>query len=107
MNYFNGASMAATLQTSEGQPVPGRRVMVSRAFPTVEGTGSSPSVSVITRDRLIDAQIAGPYVAINSLGYCRERVTGRFVRYNIQMAAGDPWTQMQGIDIDVVPVGER
>jgi len=107
LNYFNGASMAATLQTSEGQPIPPRRVLISRALPTVEGQGSSPSVAVITRDRLIDPQVAGAYVAINSLGYCPQRAAGRFVRYNIQMPAADPWIQMQGVDIDVVPIGER
>ncbi len=107
LNYFNGASMAATLQTSEGQPVPGQRVLISRALPTVEGAGSSPSVTVITRDRLIDAETTGAAVALNSLGYCPQRATGRFVRYSVTLPAGDPWVQMQGVDIDVEPVGER
>src|SRR5947209_6923293 len=53
LNFLNGPPMAPVVETSEMQPLPGRRTKILSARPIVDG--GSPSVSFGHRDRIFDS----------------------------------------------------
>jgi len=71
LNYFNGTSLAATVDTSEAQLIPNRRALVSAVRPIVDG--GSPSIAIGTRERQIDAVSWGAAVAVDAIGVCPQR----------------------------------
>lgn len=106
MNYFSGASMAATLDTAEKQ-VPGKRLLITNVRPLIEGTSTTPSVAIGTRERQTDARVTGTAVAINSIGLSRQRVAGRFVNAQITIPAADQWTDCMGCEVEATEIGMR
>lgn len=110
LNYFNGQNLAATVDTSELQPFPGRRALITGTRPLVDGgssPGSGPSVALGTRNRLVDAVSFNAATPMNSLGTCPQRASGRYVRAEITVPAGAAWTHMQGLELDASPAGVR
>jgi hypothetical protein len=110
LNYFNGQNLAATVDTTELQPFPGRRTLITTARPLVDGgpsPGSGPSVALGTRNRLVDAVSFTAATAMNSLGACPQRSSGRYVRGEITVPAGAAWTHLQGLELEVTPAGVR
>jgi hypothetical protein len=97
LNYFSGNSLPATLDTSEAQLIPNRRAFVSSVRPLVDG--GTPSVAIATRERTIDARTFAAPVAINAVGECPQRSSGRYFTARITMAGGDTWSQLYGIDL--------
>lgn len=100
LNYFSGASLAASVETSESQLFPGRHGFVGSARPLVDG--DQPSVSIGVRDRLVDNPVFLPAVSINSLGECPQRANGRYHRARISLAAGANFQHIQGVELMVV-----
>lgn len=96
LSFFSGSNMAASVQTSEAQPVPGRRSFINLTRPIIDG--GTPSVSVGTRERTTDTVTYQTRVAANSLGECPQFCTGRYVRFQIDTVAGDNFTHIQGVD---------
>lgn len=105
LNYFSGAPLAATVDTAEMQPFPGRRAKVRNTRPLVDG--GTPSVAIAARNRLIDSTTLGTAVAINSIGTCPLRADGRYLRGEVTTNAGDTWTHIQGLELEVIPSGQR
>ncbi|MDE2470840.1 MAG: hypothetical protein KGL35_19360, partial [Bradyrhizobium sp.] len=106
LGFFNGSPLAATVDTSEAQPLPGRRATMLRAWPLVDG--SSPTVAPITRNRLIDSQTVGSAVAINNTGFCPLRAEGRYHALRIATAANDTtWSHIEGVQVEFSPGGGR
>jgi hypothetical protein len=106
LNYFNGAPMAATIDTSEQKPANGKKAFLRSCRPIVDG--GSPTVALITRDTPQETVAIGSDVALDSLGRAKFRRRARYVRARIKIPAGDTWTHAQGID-DIVlkQEGER
>lgn len=105
LNYFmNGATtMAATVETSESQPFPGRRGKIVSARPIVDG--GAPSVSVGHRDRITDSVTYEAAIPVNVIGECPQRTTGRYVRYQLTLPANSGFNHLQGIDWQGKPEG--
>jgi hypothetical protein len=97
--------MAPTLVSGETQPAPGRRSWVRNTRPLIDG--GAATLAVGHRERLTDPVIWEPPVAVNAIGECPQRVTGRYVRYRLTMPAGETWRHLQGIEVDPVPEGAR
>jgi hypothetical protein len=111
LNYFNGPSLAATVDSGEREIFPGRRAVIGgECRPLVDSAGmagSAPSLAIGRRNRLQDAVSFANAVAMNSLGYCPQRTTGRYVRARLTMPAGATWTNLWGANLDAVDGGGR
>jgi len=106
LGYFNGANLAATVDTTEAQLVEGQRALLRSLRPMVDG--GTPSIAIGTRNRQIDAVSFAGAVAINSLGTCRGRWRGRYHRARLTIPAASSWNHLYGVDeILAVPAGTR
>jgi hypothetical protein len=105
LNYLTGDNMAAQVDTSEMQPFPGRRAFVKAARPLVDG--GTPSVSIGHRERVQDAVVNTSAVALNGLGFCGVRTSGRYFRASTTTVLGDTWTHIAGVELDAVQQGLR
>jgi len=103
LNYFTGSNMAAQIDTSEMQPFPGRRALIRNTRPLVDG--GTPSVSIGHRERIQDTVTSTAAVALNGLGNCPVRTSGRYLRASTTTVLGDTWTHIAGIELDAVPQG--
>ena len=103
LGYFNGSVLQATIETTEIAPFDSSLSFVRNTRPLVDG--STPSVSVATRNRLIDTVNYGTVTAINSIGTCPLTANGRYVRARVTIPANTTWSHFQGVEIDAVANG--
>jgi len=103
MKAFDGANIAATLETGEVQLVPGRRAVCNGFTPLVDGgtlTGAVGSVerlnNALTFDSANAQETTGHIPALNS---------GRFHKFRTSIAASGTWTHAQGVIPDAVDGG--
>lgn len=106
LGYFNGANLAATVTTTEGNLVPGKKGFVRSLRPIVDG--GTWSVALGIRDRINDVVTYGIAVLQDAFGKCLFRSKARYHRAKMTSLAGDVWTHNQGVDdIEVKPMGMR
>jgi hypothetical protein len=106
LGFFNGANLAATVDTTEAAPGNGRLVRIRSTRPLVDG--GTPSIALGTRNMLMDPVAWGSAVAANSNGSCPLHTAARYIRGRITMPAGQSWTHMLGIDdLDFRPEGRQ
>lgn len=105
MGYFSGASLAPTVDTREIQPFTGQRAFVRNTRPIVDG--GSPTVLLGTRDLQTNAKAFNNGAAMNSLGWCPQRGSARYLTGRITLPAGSNFTHISGLEIDCDPVGAR
>ena len=97
VNYLTGPNLAATVNTNEIQPIPGKRSRISGARPLVDG--DHPTVSIGRRDTLQATVNYTPAIPVNSLGICPRESSGRYLQAQIATAAGDDWSHMSGVEL--------
>jgi hypothetical protein len=102
---FTGPAMAPALETSETQPVPGRRSWVTNTRPITDG--GAASIAVGHRERTTDPVVYEAAVPANVIGECPQRVTGRYIRYRMTLPAGETFSHIQGVDVAVRPNSTR
>jgi hypothetical protein len=106
IGYFNGGNLAATVDTTEAQPIPNRRALLRGLRPIVDG--GSITVRIASRDRADLPAVFGPPTALAPHGACPVRANGRYHRARIEIAANSAWTHVQGVDeVEVSPAGAR
>ena len=106
--FMDASPLEATVDTPEMQLAPGQRQLLTAVRPLVDGSGTLPTVSIGSRERLQDdVTWRGPFT-LNALGTCPMRVSGRYNRVSVTVPAGsDEWTAISGIEIDAVVQGRR
>jgi hypothetical protein len=110
LGYFNGAPLAATIDTTEANIIPGKRAFLRSLRPLVDDRGGNATVALGIRDRLNEAPVFGPAVVQNARGQCRFRSGSKalYHRARIMLEAGAAWEHVQGVtDIRVQPAGTR
>jgi hypothetical protein len=106
LGYFSGPNLAATVDTTEAQIIPGKIAFVRSARPMVDT--ASATLAVGTRNRQGDSRSYGTDMAIDAYGNCKFRSRARYHVGRIKTAAGASWNHIQGIDqIQAVPFGTR
>lgn len=105
LNYLSGPPMAATIDTSEMQPFPGRRTKIKAARPLVDG--GTPSIAIKHRETQQAMLTSTDSIAINSLGSAGVRTSGRYIRASTTIPAGTAWTGFAGVELDALPGGTR
>lgn len=93
---FGGATLEAIIETQEAAMMGQSRAQLTGVRPLVDG--GSPSVSVGVRDTQQATVTYGNDVSINTYGFCRMRVTGRYLRGRIKVPAASTWTHAVGLD---------
>lgn len=112
LSMLTGTPLAATVETQEMEAMPGRRVLVTGSRPLVDinvsGGSVTPSVSIGRRERKQSDLSYTAAVALNALGACPVRTSGRHLRAKITIPAGSQyWGHISGLSVDIVPQGSR
>lgn len=94
---FSGTNMAATIGTTEIEPTPFSRSMVTNTWPLVDG--SNPTVALGSRNRLEEPVAYGPDISMNVYGACNQRQDARFFRGQISIPPG-AWSHCEGLRLD-------
>lgn len=106
--FLTGAPLAATIETQEIQPEPGRRWMVRSSRPIVDGTGTTATVSIGRRERKQNAVSYTDPVSLNQIGECPVRTSGRYLRAKVSIpASSTAWQHFSGVELDAVLQGSR
>jgi len=105
MAFFEGANLAAEIDSVEAQLTLGGRTFVGAVRPLVDG--GSLSVQVGTRERTNDPVQWSAEVAQNAIGDCLLRAGARFHRARIKIDAGSQWNHAQGVDVEADQEGAR
>lgn len=103
--FFIGANMAPTVETPTVEPFPGKRAFIRNARPLVDGTGGSVAVAV--REFQAGATTLKTAVAMNAMGECPQRQTGRYVKLRFTLPASSSFTHLSGVEVDAIPQGIR
>jgi hypothetical protein len=105
LGFFNGATLAATVDTGEAQLTPGRRSLVTGVRPLVDGADAS--IALGTRNLLSDSVSFGAAVAMNDNGLCPARKDARFHRARIAIDAGERYSHILGVEPEFKASGTR
>lgn len=97
LNNFTGAAMAALLETLEAEISPGNRTHLMQVRPLVDGSGSTITVQMGTRNLLTDTVSYASAVSVDSIGNCNLRSNARYHRARVNISGG--FTHAQGIDV--------
>ena len=106
LNFFTGSALAATVDTSEIQPIAGGVTRIFNTRPICDGS-AIPSVALATRNRQSDAVSFGTAIPMNVLGTAPQRALGRYIRAEITVPAGAAWTNLSGVELEGAPAGVR
>lgn len=110
---FNGSPAPFELTTSEAQIFPGRRALVTKAWPIFHGQSVELDMRVSYRDRANDADQQTDRVSQNAVGFCPFRVDARYHSINAVptpvLAGGNypEWEHAIGVEVEAVPTGMR
>ena len=105
LNFFNGPTLGATIETGDLQPVSGLRWQIDGVFPLVDG--GDIRVSVASRERLQDAVSYGQTAEMNVNGMCPLRAEGRYQRLRVSLSSSTCWSHAQGLTIPWTERGMR
>ena len=103
--FFAGSNLAARVETADVQLVPTRRAFVQGVIP--EGDSTAITINVGRKERAQDSLSYGGAVAINSQGFSPQRASARFHRFRADIAAGESWNHIVGVEPIYVDDGER
>lgn len=99
-----GDNLAATLETSEGQIAPNKRVFVNLVRPIVDTTAATVQLSY--RERVADSPSLTSAAVLESDGSCAPLASGRYFRARVAIPAATSWTHAQGVEFVGEPDGE-
>jgi hypothetical protein len=103
---FNGAILAATIETAEINPGGGRRVTLRSCRPLIDG--GPPQILAGWRENQQSAVVYTNPSNVTSYGLAPLRRSGRYFRIRATIPASSTWTNAQGVDdLDFRPVGGR
>lgn len=102
--FFSGSNLEATIETGDAQLTPGRRSLLRRLRPIIQGSSVTPSVVVRSRNNMHESLSDSAPVSINANGICPFRVNARYHRARVTNPAAHVWEHAIGID-DVVISG--
>jgi len=101
---FDGDTLAATIETGEIEPSPGRRSTVTMVRPIVDGTSTA---RVTSRARAADSGSSTSYASLQTNGDIPIRSSGRYHKVGVLIAAAASWNDAQGVDLIAISAGNR
>lgn len=106
MGTFNGENMEAKIVTRDVELIEGRDARVRRVRPMTDALGGI-TVRLDTRQRLGDAARRRDFSTLSATGEMPVRARGRFYKTYVTIAAGEPWSYLQGVDFTLEAGGRR
>lgn len=104
--FFEGSNLAATIETAERELAPEHRAKIMAARPLVGS--SAATVTIGTRDRLATARSWGSAFSMQPSGRVPiAGANGRYARARVSVPAGESWTHIEGVDLEVGRRGKR
>jgi hypothetical protein len=103
---LSGPNLAATLTLGQTE-VAGEQVSRVRGVWPISDATSGVTVNIDARQRLGDAQSVSVSGAIQPSGRVPVRCKGRFLGVSTAIAAGTPWSYIQGVELEVEGAGLR
>lgn len=97
LGAFTGTPQAATLTGTDIELLKGQRANLRRARPETDAT-SGMTLTFLARQRLGDVGTTKTASGITTSGDMPCRVSGRFIRPTLAIAAGTTWEYVKGID---------
>lgn len=107
-SVFNGANLAASVDTEEIQPFPGQRTLVTMGRALADSV--EYSISIATRNIQTESSNYGAPYSVNTsrrVGTCPMRRNARYIKARIAFPAGSTFFQIFGVELDVAPAGKR
>jgi len=102
--YFDGVNLAARVESSEFEQIPGKQTLVNYVRPIVDTADCT--LAMAARDRIQDAPTYGAYTPLHRTGLVGVRSRGRYHRVSIKVPAGSEWNHISGFDVeDARPLG--
>lgn len=102
---FAGSNMSPTVDISEVEMAPGRRTFIRNVRPLCDG--GTPTVALGTRDLLTNPIVFNNGTAMNSLGFCPQRTTGRYITHRMTLPAASSFNHIRGVEVDFDDAGVR
>lgn len=93
---FEGANLAATVDTFEAEIIPGKRARINSLRPMVDG--GTPTLAIGVRNRQIDSVSLGSDITVNGYGAVVVRADGRYLRARLKVPSASTWTHILGVD---------
>ena len=103
--YFDGANLAATIETGETELNPGFLSKLIKARPLIDG--GTITAQVAGRNRLIDAVVFDASEGLDAIGEVGMLNESRYHRLRAKIAAGGNWQHAQGIQVQASSMGTR
>lgn len=104
MGYFTGDNLEATLETSEQSGIK-QRLFLRHLYPITDAPTCYASTG--RRENMQAASTYTTETAINTLGFCPQRVSTRHARGKLRIPAGTAWTFATGMETEHVARGRR
>lgn len=105
---FTGNGVAATVETAEFMPIPGRRFYINGFRLT--GDASAATGRVHVKERPQDTLTAKASASLTAQGFIPARASGKILKCEATVPSGEVWGFMSGVDFmdgDLVPDGVR
>lgn len=101
---LTGSTLAATMATSDFEPVQGRRALINNARAHCDT--SSGAIVVQARERFADALVSTAQAPMQTNGDCPMLSSGRYFRGQLVIPAGTSWTFANALDFQAQDDGE-
>jgi hypothetical protein len=108
MAFYSGNGVAATVQTAEFMPIPGRRFYVNGFRIVGDATAATGRVHV--KERPQDDMTTKPSASLTAQGFIPTRASGKILMEEVVIPAGEQWSFLSGVehmDGDIRPDGVR
>ncbi len=103
LGFFTGSPMAASVQTSKFEPVPGMRGYV-RGFRLI-GDAANAVGRIGGMERSQGAITWNDYAGVNGQGRVPTRLSSRWAQIQVDIPAGASWTSMASVEFDQDDIG--
>lgn len=101
--HFSGPNMTAKVTTKEITISDPKRVFITEAWPVVDTLSSNQGISVAVGSRLRahDSVSFAIATTINPVGYCPQRITNQYVRFQISISSSVVWDKVSGVNVKI------
>jgi hypothetical protein len=104
LGYFTGDNLEATLTAAEQSGI-SKRIFIRGAYPITDA--DTAYVSIGARESMTAAASYSTETAINSQGFCPQRVSTRHAKAKLRIPEGTEWTFATGVEPDFTTEGRR
>lgn len=106
LGTLTGANMAAVLKTAFVELIPGFRARPYKTMLVGDST-AGVSIAIDERQRLGDAAGVVTYSTMQPSGSIPHRANGRYLSFEVTLAAASTWTFIQGLEVEAGNGGKR